>query len=81
MARTWQLQEAKNKLSEVVDRAEREGPQTITRRGVPVAAVVSVRELAKRQRGSLVDFLRSSPLRDVELDLERPRDLGRDVRL
>jgi prevent-host-death family protein len=30
---TWQLQEAKNKLSEVARRAEVEGPQEITRHG------------------------------------------------
>ena len=31
MARSWQLQEAKNKLSEVVEEAQRAGPQIITR--------------------------------------------------
>ena len=29
----WQLQDAKNKLSEVIDRALKQGPQLITRRG------------------------------------------------
>lgn len=36
---TWQLQEAKNKLSEVIRRAREEGPQTITVRGEPAAVV------------------------------------------
>ena len=36
----WQLQEAKNRLSEVVAAAQRDGPQTITKHGVPVAIVV-----------------------------------------
>ncbi len=38
----WQLQEAKNRFSEVVNAAEQHGPQTITRHGHPVALVVPV---------------------------------------
>jgi len=38
---TWQLQEAKNKLSEVIRRAREEGPQTITVRGEDAVTVVS----------------------------------------
>ena len=41
MSRSWQLQEAKNRLSEVVDEALKEGPQVITRRGVETAIVLS----------------------------------------
>ena len=41
---TWQLQEAKNKLSEVIRRAREEGPQTITVRGEPAAVVTAPRE-------------------------------------
>lgn len=36
----WQLQEAKNKLSEVIRRAREEGPQTITVRGEDAVVVV-----------------------------------------
>ena len=38
----WQLQEAKNRLSEVISAAEHDGPQTITRHGQPVALIVPV---------------------------------------
>ena len=38
----WQLQEAKNRFSEVIQAAEHQGPQTITRHGRPVALVVPV---------------------------------------
>jgi prevent-host-death family protein len=38
----WQLQEAKNRFSEVISAAEQHGPQTITRHGHPVALVVPV---------------------------------------
>ncbi len=82
MSRIWQLQEAKNKLSEVVERAGAEGPQTITRHGVPVAVVVSAEAFRRsRQEGNLVEFFAQSPLRDVDLDLDRHPDYGRDVEL
>jgi prevent-host-death family protein len=81
--RIWALQDAKNRLSEVVDRAIKEGPQTITRRGRETAVVVSVhdyQELTKPE-GSLVSFLRESPLVGADLDLERVEDYGRKVEL
>lgn len=40
----WALQDAKNKLSEVVDAAARGQPQVVTRRGVETAVVISYRE-------------------------------------
>jgi len=40
----WQIQEAKNKLSEVIDRALDQGPQIITRRGVEAVIVLSYPE-------------------------------------
>jgi antitoxin Phd len=39
---TWQLQEAKAKLSEVIETATKHGPQTITQRGVETAMVVPI---------------------------------------
>lgn len=38
---TWQLQDAKNRFSEVVQRARREGPQIVTLRGGQAAVVLS----------------------------------------
>lgn len=83
MARVWQLQEAKNKLSEVIDRALREGPQVISRRGRQTAVVVSIEEYSRsgRKTPSLAEFFRASPLRGVELCLERDKDPGRGVDL
>lgn len=40
----WALQDAKNKLSEVVDAAARGQPQVVTRRGVETAVVISYHE-------------------------------------
>jgi antitoxin Phd len=38
----WQVQEAKNRFSEVIDRALADGPQLVTRHGRPVVRVVAV---------------------------------------
>jgi antitoxin Phd len=80
----WQLQEAKNRLSEVVRKASDEGPQVITLRGDNVVVVVAAGEyarLTRRPKGSIVDFLRKSPLGGTALDLTRSRDTSRHVKL
>ncbi|MBV5323227.1 type II toxin-antitoxin system Phd/YefM family antitoxin [bacterium] len=81
--REWQLQEAKNRLSQVVDQALHDGPQTITLRGKPSAVVVSFEEYRKLTMPStgLLQFFRKSPLCEVELDLGRSDDLSREVEL
>ena len=80
--KTWQLYEAKNRLSEVVS-AARGGAQVITVHGRETAVVMSIDEYRKltKPRISLVDFLRQSPLAEVDLDLSRDSDIGRDVEL
>lgn len=73
MSHVWQLQEAKNKLSEVVEAALNDGPQVITRRGADTAIVLSYadyRRLLLSQK-KLSDFFRESPLVGVEFDLTR----------
>ena len=67
---TWNLQDAKAKLSEVVDRAEAGSVQFILRRGKPAAAVISIGEYeASHPRKPLLSFLLHSPLMHSELDL------------
>lgn len=83
MVQRWPLYEAKNKFSELVDKALDQGPQLVTRRGEEVVVVISNKEY-KRLRSnesSLVDFFRSSPMVGVELDLERDKTLPRDIEL
>jgi prevent-host-death family protein len=80
----WQLQDAKNRLSEVVRKAREEGPQVITLRGddaVVVVAAEDYRKLVRRPKGTLVEFFRKSPLAGIALDLTRSRDTGRPVNL
>ena len=81
----WQLQDAKNRLSEVVRKATEDGPQIITLRGDDAAVVVAAKDYARLTRrkssGTFVDFIRNSPLRGVKLELERSRDTGRNIDL
>jgi len=69
----WQLQEAKARLSEVVKRATKEGPQKITVYGKQAAVVISNEEYErlKHPKDSFVQFMRRSPLYGLELDLSR----------
>ncbi len=80
MARVWQLQEAKNKLSEVVDEALSHGPQIITKRGVETAIVLSYADYRKLllNQQKLSDFFRESPLVGVDLDLTRATSPSRE---
>lgn len=76
---TWQLQEAKNKLSEVIRRAREEGPQTITVRGEPAVLVTPCETRGKRPESHAEFFRRiAEPLRnsdhDLDADFERSRD-------
>lgn len=81
---TWQMQEAKARLSEVVKRAEHEGPQDITLHGRSVAVMLS-REAFDRLAGtgeSLVAFMQRSPLYGLDdVRLERDRSAVRKVAL
>ncbi len=83
MIHKWQLQEAKNRFSEVVSEALAHGPQVVTRHGEEAVVIVSMKDfkkLAKPDVG-LVEFFRKSPLAEVSLDMERSRELPRDVEL
>lgn len=83
MSKVWQLQDAKNRFSEVVDEALHHGPQLVTRHGKEAVVVLSVQEYRKlnRPKIGLVDFFRQSPLRSAKLDLQRNKDLPREVEL
>jgi antitoxin Phd len=77
----WQLQEAKARLSEVIKKAAKEGPQKITVHGEPTAVVISNEEYKrlKHPKGSFVKFMRGSPLYGLELSLRREQTLTRDA--
>jgi len=79
----WALQEAKNRLSYVVEQAVTSGPQTITVRGQPKVVVLATEEYERitKPTTSLADFFLNSPLRGSGIDLERSTDTGRDIEL
>lgn len=64
----WQLQDAKNQFSKVVQKARYEGPQEITVRGERTAVVLSSRDYDALRAGrpTLVDDLLSGPSWDGE---------------
>jgi prevent-host-death family protein len=81
----WQLQDAKNRFSELVKRARVEGPQTVTVHGQRAAVIVSAQEFDALTKPSVsfVDFLLGDavPWPDdvVEAINERSKDTGRHI--
>jgi prevent-host-death family protein len=78
----WQLQEAKQRFSELVRRALADGPQAITRHGEEVVVMVSAEDYRSLtdDKPDLKAFLLSGPDLSV-LDLDRQREMPRDVEL
>ena len=79
----WQLQEAKNRFSEVVRKATEEGPQTVTKHGKDSVVVLSAEDYRKLEqpKTSLFEFFQKSPLSEVEIDLKRDKSSSRHVDL
>lgn len=74
---SWQVQEAKQKFSALVQRALDEGPQIVTRHGEPAVVVLSA-ETYRRLTGGVPDFkefLLAAPDLD-QLDLRRIAEPG-----
>lgn len=89
MPKRYSIAAARSNLPAIVDRAEAGQETELTRRGKPVAVVVSVGEF-ERFRGSRFGdaygrFLKANPLSDIGLengffDSARARDAGRKVK-
>lgn len=81
--RSWQVQEAKAKFSDLLRAAARSGPQRITVRGEAAAVVLSNTEYERlrARKPSLVAFLRASPLVGSDLKITRDRSPTRSVKL
>ena len=78
----WQIQQAKAHLSELIERAQREGPQIITRHGAERAVVLSVEDYRAMatQKPDFKAYLLGGPKVD-DFTIERDRDTGRPVEL
>jgi antitoxin Phd len=79
---SWQLQTAKQRFSELVERARRDGPQIVTKHGKEAVVVVSAEDYRRLRGGapSLVEFIRAAPDFDA-LELDRAEDRGREIDL
>jgi prevent-host-death family protein len=86
----WQIQDAKQRFSEMIRAVTNEGPQIITRHGEDVAVVVDIGEYRRLTRPAvdLAGILLGGPKLDdgtadvfVEIEAERKADRGREVDL
>ena len=78
----WQLQEAKQRFSELLRRARAQGPQVVTKHGEEVAVVVSIEDYRRLtdELPSFKEFLLAAPDLDA-LEIRRPREAARVVEL
>ena len=78
----WQIQEAKARFSEVIERARKKGPQIITRHGTERAVVLSIDDFQAltAHKPELKEYLLGGPKVD-EFEIEPDRDTGREIAL
>jgi len=80
----WQLQEAKNNLSQLVKQAASGDAQVVTVHGRPTAVVVSMEDyarLTRRGNAKLSTALLSPDIAGEDLDFSRDSDIGRTLEL
>jgi prevent-host-death family protein len=82
-ADNWTVAEAKAKFSEVIERAQSIGPQTITRSGRVAVVVVAAEEWERKTKraGNLAEFFAASPLRESDMRTKRGKGRPRRVDL
>lgn len=83
MSKKWQLQEAKNSFSEVVNEALVNGPQIVTRHGEDTVVIMSMLDYKKKVREgkSLHEILSSFP-KNTDIDVTRNKSTKtRDIQL
>ena len=80
---TWQYQEAKAKLSQVMDLVQETGMQTIVRNRNEIYIVLSKEKYDQvtKPNTSLLEFFLNAPCPEVELDLTRSQELPREFDL
>jgi antitoxin Phd len=78
----WQVQEAKTRLSEVIEEANKRGPQIITRHGAERAVILSIADYRAltAHRPDLRQYLLGGPKVD-SFEVERELDTGREISL
>lgn len=83
MGNVWQLQDAKNKFSNLVDKARHDGPQVVTKHGKESVVIIAIEDYQKlnKPKTDLVAFFQKSPLSEICLDLSRDKSFSRDIEL
>jgi prevent-host-death family protein len=83
MGHTWKLQEAKNKFSKLVKKAQSEGPQFVTKHGKESVVVLSIEEYQNisKPKSNLFQFIQASPLTENSIIVERDKSIARDIEL
>ena len=78
----WQVQEAKTRLSELIEEANSKGPQIITRHGSERAVVLSITDYRAltAHKPDLKEYLLGGPKVD-SFEVKRDRDTGRKIKL
>lgn len=73
MKTSWQLQEAKAKFSEVVERALEGQPQVVTKRGENAVVVISHQEyqLLRQRQKSLREALGGAPKSELKIERDK----------
>jgi len=76
------LQEAKTRLSELIEEANAKGPQIITRHGSERAVILSIADYRAltAHKPNLREYLLGGPKVD-SFEVERDRDTGREINL
>jgi prevent-host-death family protein len=79
----WQVQEAKQRFSEVLRAAETGEPQIVTKHGEEIVVVIDIAQYHRLRGGaaSLMSYLRADPLVDVDVEFERRSDQPREIDL
>jgi prevent-host-death family protein len=78
----WQLQQAKTRLSEVIEKAHEQGPQIITRHGAERAVILSINDYRAlvAHKPNFFEYLLGGPKVD-DFEIESSRDTGREIEL
>lgn len=81
--RTWQLQDAKARLSELIKQVIHSGPQGISLRGILEVILISKNDYEKLagKKVSFVKLMRTSPLKGLNITISRDKSKLRDVEL
>ncbi len=77
----WQLQEAKNKFSSLVNQAQNTGPQIVTKHGQVAVIVLSAEDYTKltKPKKNIVQFFQESPLVQEDICFERSKEKPREI--